>query len=63
MRVDRNLQMTLPRDIGHNEVSKTSLGGHVQGSASSQQRPTREMGHLTCDEGEVEDLMSAGEST
>ena len=65
--MDRNLEMnfmTISIDIDPDaEVGKTSLGVDAPGRVPSKRRPAREMGHLTCDEGEVEDLLSEGEST
>lgn len=56
--------MTISIDIDPDaEVGKTSLGMDAPGRVPSKRRPAREMGHLTCDEGEVEDLLSEGEST
>ena len=56
--------MTIPKDVGHGaEVSKTSLGVDAPERILSQRCPAREMGRLTCDESEVEDLLSEGEST
>lgn len=56
--------MTIPKDVGHGaEVSKTSPGVDASRRVSPQRRPVREMKYLTCDEGEVEDLLSEGEST
>ena len=65
--MDRNPEMnfvTISRDKNPDaEVSNTSLGMDVPGRVSSQRRPAREMGHLTCNEEEVEDLLCEGEST
>jgi hypothetical protein len=56
--------MTIPKDVGPDtKVSKASPWVNASGSVSPQRRPAREMGQLTCDEEEVEDLLSEGEST
>ena len=56
--------MTIPKYVGTDaESSKASPRVDASGRVSSQRRPAREMGHLTCDEREVEDLLSEGEST
>ena len=56
--------MTIPKYVGPDaEDSKVSPGMDASGRGSSQRCPAREMGRLTCDEQEVEDLLSEGEST
>jgi hypothetical protein len=56
--------MTIPKDVSRDaQVSNASLCVDASGRVSPQRRPVREMGYLTCDEGEVEDLLSEGEST
>lgn len=56
--------MKVPKDVGpDSRITKASLGVVASERVSSPRRSARRMQHLTCDETEVEDLLSAGEST
>ena len=56
--------MKVPKDVGpDSRITKASLGVVASERVSLPRSAAGEMRHLTCNEKEVEDYLSAGEST